>query len=98
MLINPVIKVPEKAADAEIINVITEIQIFIQTVIFIPRILYAILAPILSTLFANEINNIEINWFITLLDLTILKIQKMFNSVMLYFHQQIRKLFSRCRK
>jgi hypothetical protein len=36
---NPVIIVPEKAAKKEMKNVMTEIQIFIKVVIFIPRML-----------------------------------------------------------
>jgi hypothetical protein len=47
---------PEKAANEEIKNVITEIHRFFRVEIFIPRMLYAILTLMLSRLLASEMN------------------------------------------
>jgi hypothetical protein len=58
LLRTPDIIVPEKAAKNEMTNVITEIHRFIRVLIFIPRMLYAILTPILSKLLVKAMKNV----------------------------------------
>ena len=62
LLIDPDSIVPEKAAINEITKVMNEIQRFVGVVILTPRMLYAILTPILSKLFVKAMRKVYKTW------------------------------------